>query len=235
MTTAPPVARTPLDAWHAARGATFAEREGWRVVARYSTPEREAGAARAGLGLADVSASAKVSLRGRGTAALFGSLAPHGVTAVADGRALACRLADDHVLLLGSGISQRLAEVPQWEGIVQTDVTSAYAGFWVVGPRWEELLARLTHLDVRAVSLPVGSCAETMLAGVEGLLVRTAELPLPSLRVYVAWDLGEYAWDRVLDAGRDLNITPLGVEALGLLATFEASRERQRPEENFGR
>jgi sarcosine oxidase subunit alpha len=98
--------------------------------------------------------------------------------------------------------------------VVRTDVTSAYAAFEVFGPRLDELLRRLTHLDLRPASFPVSSCAETALAGVEALLVRPADRSPPGVLIYVAWDLGEYVWERLVEAGRDVPITPVGLEAL---------------------
>jgi heterotetrameric sarcosine oxidase gamma subunit len=152
-----PVARTPLHHWHAAHGARFIARDGWQVVVAFSDAQREADAARAGLGLADISASADAS---------------------------------------------------------------PLAGCWVIGPHCEEFLRRLTQLDVRPCSFPMNARAETALAGVEALLVRSAELSLPSVRIYVAWDVAEYVWERMLEAGRDLGITPVGLDALALLGAF---------------
>jgi sarcosine oxidase subunit alpha len=227
-----PVARTPLHHWHAAHGARFADRDGWQVVAAYADAEREAEAARAGLGLADVSAFAKISLRGPGVAtlsqALVGDSVPRSrrrVAAVSGGSALACRLTDDHLLLLAATPTtavweQRLTSLHNGQPVVQTDVTSAYAGFMVVGPRLEEFLRRLTHLDARLASFPVSSCAETALAGVEALLVRSAEPTQPALRIYVAWDLGEFVWERLIEAGRDGSTMPIGLEALSLLGVL---------------
>jgi glycine cleavage system aminomethyltransferase T len=143
-----------LHHWHAAHGARFIERDGWQVVAGFGDARHEAEAARAGLGLADISAFA--------------------------------------------------------------DAAAARAGFWLLGPRWEELLRRLTQLDL-LLSFPVSARVETALAGVEAMLVRSAELSVPSVRVRIAWDVAEYVWGRMLEAGRDLGITPVGLEALGLL------------------
>jgi heterotetrameric sarcosine oxidase gamma subunit len=220
-----PVARTPLHHWHAAHGARFRERDGWQVVAAYADAESEAAAARTGLGLADISASVKVSLRGVGVPYLVQSLLPDsaaqrplGVATLPGEPALACRLTDDHLLLLASPpAALTLRAVPDAPSTVRTDVTSAYAGFELVGPRLEEALRRLTHLDTRLASFPVNSCAETALAGVEALLVRSAERSLPSLRIYVAWDLGEYVWERLLEAGHDGPILPVGLDALAIL------------------
>jgi heterotetrameric sarcosine oxidase gamma subunit len=224
-----PVARTPLHHWHTAHGARFVDRDGWQVVAAYSSADPEAAAARAGLGLADLSAFAKISLRGRGVSAFVASYAPdspalnqRGVASLPSESVLACRLTDDHLLLLASGstapgLIQRLEESHKETEVVQTDVTSAHAGFEVIGPDLEGLLRRLTHLDIRPAALPVNTCAETALAGVEAVLVRLERRSLPALRVYVSWDLGEYVWERMIEAGSDVPITPLGLEALALL------------------
>jgi sarcosine oxidase subunit alpha len=228
-TTRSPVARSPLHHWHAAHGAHFAERDGWQVVTHYLGAAAEAAAARSGLGLADVSAFAKVSLRGPGVPDLArtlvpasAALKPHGVGVIPSGAALACRLTEGHLLLLGTTPDATdLRKQRAWPGngrtVAQIDVASAYAGFCVVGPRLEDLLRRLTHVDIRPTSFPADWCAETALAGVEALLVRSGRPGLPSLRVYVAWDLGEYVWERILDAGRDGPVTPVGLEALGVI------------------
>lgn len=213
-----PVARTPLHHWHLAHGARFVDRDGWQVVAAYSAAEPEAAAARAGLGLADVSDWVKISLRGPGV----GVVGPaRGRVAALDELSLACRLTDDHLLLLSSTAVmlpsiQRFVE--QHAGTaVRTNVTSALAGFELIGPELEGVLCRLTHLDVRPAALPPDGCAETALAGVEALLVRPERGGLPALRLFVAWDLGEYVWERLLEAGAGVPLTPLGREALALL------------------
>jgi sarcosine oxidase subunit alpha len=223
-----PVARTPLYAWHQSRGAHFIDRDGWQVVAAYSSANPESAAARAGLGIADISAFAKVSLRGSGVPSLTTALVPdsaasqlRGVAVIPGESALACRLTDDHLLILASSpitpLTQRLAELCAGRPVVSIDVTSAFAFFVLIGPSLERVVRHLTHLDISAAALPVNSCAETSLAGVEALLVRGDARGLPTLRLAVSWDVGEYVWERILEAGADVPIAPLGRDALALL------------------
>src|SRR5438105_5066080 len=101
------VARTPLHHWHADHGARFTDWAGWQTAAVYSSVEREVDAARAGLSLADVSALAKVSLRGPGVPTVVQSLvadgpalSPRAVASVFGDATMACRLTEDHLLLL---------------------------------------------------------------------------------------------------------------------------------------
>ncbi len=224
-TSASVLARTPLHHWHAAHQAQFAERDGWQVVTTYAESAREPTAMRTGLAIADISALAKFSLLGKGLADVLptvvrdpAALQVRGVSRLAtDEEVLACRLTAEHLLLLAATTDARpLASSPPSSAIVSTDVTSAYAGFCLLGAPWEEVLRRVTHLDV-AAALPENACAETNLAGVPALLVRVAEFSLPSVRVYVAWDLGEDVWERLVEAGRNWGLIPVGLDCLAQL------------------
>jgi heterotetrameric sarcosine oxidase gamma subunit len=218
------VARTPLHHWHVAQGARWSSSDGWQLPAAYTTLERETAAARSAVALADLSAFAKISARGCGVPALARALLgeeavrPHRVVRfTADGPALACILTPDHLLLLAgstasAALRDRLRSLAPDQSVVTSDVTSAYAGFGIIGPKAEELLRKLTALDVSEAGLPGGSCAESGLAGVQALLLRAPELTVPSLRIHVSWDVGEYVWERLLHAGRGLDLTPLGID-----------------------
>jgi glycine cleavage system aminomethyltransferase T len=234
------VARTPLHDWHAAAGARFADLDGWQVPAAYAGAERETAAAAAGLALADVSAFAKVSLL-TWDESTFNRILPAGSPAsrpggvallAAENPVLACRLTADHLLLLATapgfsfradGLTLRAARgslegSPDQGPLIVRDVTCSYAGFCLLGPRPAEELHHLTPLDVSPAAFPAGSCAETSLAGVHALLVHPpAGSSPPSVRGYVAWDLAEYVWGRVVEIGRHRGLTPLGHDALGLL------------------
>jgi aminomethyltransferase len=221
MTTPP--ARVPLQHWHASHGARFSESDGWQLPAVYRSVEAETTAARTGVVLADLSAFAKVSLLGPGVEAAARQLIgdepapqPRGVALIRpQGLGVVCRLTADHLLALAS-VTAPLPHGPfNIPAVVASDATSAYACFCLAGPRSEAVLQRLTALDLGRQ--PLGSCAETGVAGVHAVLVRALELSVPSLRLLVAWDLAEYVWETLLDAGRGHGIVPLGLDGWRLL------------------
>jgi heterotetrameric sarcosine oxidase gamma subunit len=115
-----------------------------------------------------------------------------------------------------------LADISAFLDITASEDVNARAAFWLIGPYRDELLRRLTQLDLRPSAFPANARVETALASVEALLVHAAELSLPSVRVYVACDVAEYVWERMLEDGRDFGITPLGAEALVLLGAAPA-------------
>jgi sarcosine oxidase subunit alpha len=216
-----PISRSPLHHWHATHGARFTDAHGWQVPASYSSVERETDAVRAAVGLADISAFSRFSVMGpvRG---LELAAKPHDVAAIdAGGPALACRLRADQLLALASTsnptlIRNRLAQV--FQPRVLTDVTSTFAGFCLVGPAILEVLRRLTPLDVSSIAFPQGSCAETSLAGVQAVLVKPPASPQSTVRVYVAWDVGEYVWERLVASGSRLGLVVIGMEAMARLS-----------------
>lgn len=227
-----PFARTPLYHWHTMHNARFMDSDGWRLPAVYSTVEKEVAAARAGVGLADISAFAKMGLLGMNVPALTQALLgdspaakPRGVSRLTLDRAVhACRLNEDDLLLLASTtnaepLASYLANLPRIQAAVQQDLTPAFAGVQLIGPHVEGVLRQVTPLDVALAALPEGTLAETSLAGVQALLVRLPDVPMPTLRVYVSWDLGEYLWDVLLQAGRGHGLMPVGLEALRALIT----------------
>jgi sarcosine oxidase, subunit alpha len=226
------LARTPLHHWHAARGAHFIEQDGWQLPAFYSEVALEVAALRSSLGLVDVSAFAKISFRGVGVPSLTKELVgdspasrPHGVALFnAGGPALVCRLSEDHLLLLAFHTNQTLLN-DRLEGLkpelptVKTDVSSAYAMFSVVGPSVDKVFPWLTALDLNPSAFPAACCAETSLAGVHALVARPPEMKLEWLIAGVAWDLGEYAWEQLLEAG----LQAIGLEAFSRVCLEQTS------------
>jgi glycine cleavage system aminomethyltransferase T len=216
-----PIAVSPLQAWHTARGARFAVVDGWQVPLAYSSAVVEADAARTGLALADISFLHKLSVRHKAfVSALSGQARRGTVTCVGENKASwVCRLTEDHCLLLCASAPddcRRLVQgFPAYRPELVFDVTSHYAGFALFGPDHGKVLRRLTSFDIDQIGVP-GACAETGLAGVHAVLVRPPGL-LAAVQVYVTWDLAEFVCERILEAAGPDAIVPLGMEALKAL------------------
>ena len=221
-----PVRVSAMHAAQEALGARFREEGDWRVPETYTSVVEEAARARSGVGVADASACGKLSVRGDGVAALLGKAAGvdlrPGTAArvrVNGAAALACRLAEDEVLVLAPvadtpAITGVLARLATGAGCTHlTDLTSAYAVVDLLGPRARDLLARLSPLDLDGV--PTLGVAQGELARVHAILVRLGRPP--GFRVLVAREYGAFVWEALLDAGRDLGLTPIGVAARALL------------------
>jgi len=225
-----PIARSALHETHEALGAVFAEAAGWQVPRSYAPPEEEATRVREGIGLLDASALGKLALRGRDAAVVLGGSGngrPHGLArrlrleGEAPGFALALPLAPDEWLLLTTPsdtprLAARLADRLAGGCAHLTDLTSALAAFRVAGPRAPELLPRLLPLDLSPPAFPDLAVLQGPLAKVRAVVVRE-DLGPPGYHLLVARDVAEYVWEAVLEAGRELGLTPVGAAALPLL------------------
>jgi glycine cleavage system aminomethyltransferase T len=146
---------------------------------------------------------------------------PGGVAVLAaDKSIIACRLHADQLMVL-AGISGQakldrlIATAGKGLTLIQTDMTSAYAAFWIFGPHSNDLLPQVTSYD--GASMPFGSCAETGVAGVPAILVRPPTPTIANLRILIGWDVAEYVWERIWQAGQKWNVSPLGMDGLELV------------------
>ena len=188
------VLRTPMDRRHAAAGATFAERDGWRVAEYEGEP--------ADPWLADVSHLGKLDVRGSQAELdeLTGGL-PTGA-ARRDGDVWTLRLTPVHGYVLCP--YGRVGALRDSIGAPAIDVTSGLAGVALGGSRWRDVMNRSSGLDVRPARFGPGRCMAGSVMRVPALIVNEGE----SIAMFVGWEYGEYFWDAIIDAGETLGIGP---------------------------
>jgi sarcosine oxidase gamma subunit len=184
------VLRTPMDRHHAAAGATFAERDGWRIAEYEGEP--------ADPWLADVSHLGKLDVRGSQAELdeLTGGLANG--AARRDGDVWTLRLTPVHGYVICP--YGRVEALRGSVGAAAIDVTSGLAGVALGGSRWRDVMNRSSGLDVRPSRFGPGRCMAGSVMRVPTLIVNEGE----SIAMFVGW----YFWDAILDAGETLGIGP---------------------------
>ena len=219
---------SPLHRRHLSLGAQMVSENGWQRPARYASAQEEAAAVQSGAGLCDISPIGKLLLQGDVIeAAVRASLpgieipAPGGVTRHED-RHLFCRLAVDQLLLLTppdatDDIQATMATTQRNTCAHLVDTTSGLTGLCLAGPRSQDVLSKLTDLDLTLPATADMTCTQTSLSGVQAILVRADFGDVPCYRIFVSRDLGEFAWDVLTEAGSSEGLTPFGVDALRLL------------------
>jgi heterotetrameric sarcosine oxidase gamma subunit len=217
------LARSALHHWHVNHSGRIGESDGWEIPLAYSNDEQERAAIRDGVALVDLSPLAKVRLTGRVASSAVVRLSSAsttqrpGVVSNLDGdsKALVCQLTNEQLLVLGStgdvaSLLEHVASATANLAIERQDASYALAGIHVVGPKGDDLLRRVAAVDLADRVFPAGSCMETSSVGIHAVIVRDPALTVAAVRVYVAWDLGEYLWERFLEAGRDLGAIAAG-------------------------
>jgi sarcosine oxidase subunit alpha len=207
--------------------------------------DREARAVRNGVGICDVTTLGKVDVQGSDAAAFlnkiycnaFAKLAVgktrYGLMLREDGVAMddgtAARLAEDHFVVTtttaNAGPVYRHMEFARqclWPDMdVQLiSTTDAWAQIAVAGPKSRELLQRVvdsTH-DISNEAFPFMACGEISVCG--GLPARLFRISFSGELAYelaVPTRYGDAVMRALMEQGKDLDVTPYGLEALGVL------------------
>jgi glycine cleavage system aminomethyltransferase T len=198
------IRRSPAAPLSARRGAVFVEEAGWEIPASYGDDEAERRAIRDRVAIADVTARAKVDIRGR---------IPNALPSPAD--TILARISAEWAVMLGGpdaeGRLVRAIEPLAGSEAMVTDVTHLFAGFALAGPNLAGVLERTTSWD--PATLVSGEAAGAPIVEVRALMVRR-DLSVPVLEVYVATELARYAWDALSSVVAGLGGAPVGWQAL---------------------
>jgi glycine cleavage system aminomethyltransferase T len=199
------IMRSPIHHHHVRLGCRFIREAGWEVPAGYGTIEAERQLIRTGLVIADITARAKADLRGSVDDLRAGVPLPADATFA--------RLSSTWAVVLGPpGVIQ--AWIPAAEhasaggSSMVTDATSVYAGFALAGAKVQDLLSRLTAVDLSGVS--PGAALGAQLLKIPSIVVGGDR----AVEVYIGAEYGRYAWESLLTIGHSLHLQPVGWDAL---------------------
>lgn len=212
-------------------GAHMVERHGWLRPAFYSGVEQETRVMAESVGVFDVSPSGKLQfqsndvgdlLKGKvlsGNAPAIGKVSLVSLPA----RGTLARLTADECLLVCEP-----AEIPKWTSLLSEDLdgcghlvdhTSGLAGVRLTGPRSSDLLNKLSEFDTSPDSFSNLACAQARFAEIHGTIMRTDLGPLLSYDLFFPREFGEYAWDAIFEAGEELGVAAVGLEATEQILT----------------
>ena len=209
-----PVALTSTHRDLMAAGAVMGNVGGWLVPLRFADPGTEIEAARDRAGVVEQGHLAKLRLQGTDIPAALERLGAH----IPVGRAskvaiptpggdigveLAHLAADEAWITAPPGCQGDLRQAIEALARDATvfDVTSSFSSFRLVGPLSGLVISSLTDLDIRPSAMPDGACAQTMLAEIYALVVRSDLGVVPSYRLFFGREYGLYMWESVAAAG----------------------------------
>ena len=197
MTFPTPIAQGPLIELHHRSGAVVQLREGWLVATRY--PQEPAGG---GNVLIDLAHRATWEIGGREVGRLLaeacGADVPLRTIKSGEGWE-AYRLTPERAILFGK-LPRQIAGA--------LDVTGGWISLALCGPDAERTLNKITAVDLRERTLPVGGCCQGPIFGVNTLFGRFAN----RFELQVCGDSAEFLWEVLLDAGAEFGLMPAGID-----------------------
>ncbi|MGH1543440.1 MAG: 2Fe-2S iron-sulfur cluster-binding protein [Arenicella sp.] len=146
----------------------------------------------------------------------------HGVV-IDDG--VACRMSEDHfyVTATTSGVDRVYRDMMKWNAQWRLDVdisnvTSALAAVNVAGPDSRKVLEKISsNLDLSSEGFPYLAYREGEIANIPSRLLRVGFVGELGYEIHVPAMYGEALWDAVMEAGKEFDIKPFGVETQRLL------------------
>lgn len=232
--------RTPLFQKHVECGGRLIDFGGWELPVQYTggiLSEHKMVRQRAGL--FDVSHMGEIIVQGQGAKRFIQSLITNDIDRIAAGETIyspicqedggtvddliVYRFADDDffVVVNAANTDKDFAWFRKHcpENLRCENVSSQFAQLAVQGPKAEEVLQRLTSLDLSEVKF-FHFARDVEVAGVNCLLSRTGYTGEDGFELYCPAGDGPALWDAILRAGGE-NITPIGLGARDTLR-FEA-------------
>ena len=215
---------------HVELGAVMVDSDGWQRPARYAEVDDEVRSVERASGIADVSSVGKLLLHGsdvdlalsglldRRELPCVGEALDHGTDA---GRLVAAKLAQDEIMVITE--PAEAANVLEGLGREQggcshaVDLTSGLAGIRIAGPASHLVLAGVTEMDVAPDAFTNAKCGQSKFAEVYGTLLRLDSGGLPTYDLFVGREVGEYVWESLMEAGREYDAVPYGLEAMSRL------------------
>jgi heterotetrameric sarcosine oxidase gamma subunit len=204
------LAKSPMEPGAAAAGASFEERDGWKVAVSFPGEDFST------VGFADLSHLGKIEVQGD-VAAIIGRDLELGHATRAEGawwcpysatRAVVLCPASDTAALRGR-LTASAADANGLSSVI--DTTTAQGAMTILGPLAREVFARFTAIDLRPQEMPVRGWRPGSVARTGGAIL--CEAPDRYLMLFGA-ALGQYVWTVVADAAEHLGGGPVGVDAL---------------------
>src|SRR5262249_20483299 len=138
---------------------------------------------------------------------------------------IACRFHDEHFYVTATtgGVDGVYRLMLQWNAQWRLDVdvanvTAAYAGVNIAGPRSREVLARVCHdIDLAPEAFPYMGVRQGTVAGIPARLLRVGFVGELGYEIHASASQGEALWDALMAAGGTAGIRPFGVEAQRVL------------------
>jgi len=243
-----PVRRSAMHHRHIELGAQMMPAGLWLRPAYYGRKgegERcafeEARAVREGVGMIDVSTLGGLDVRGPDAAEFLERMYTFAYRKLPVGRSryalmcdragaviddgVACRLHDRHFYVTATtgAVDQVYRDMlwnnAQWRLDVDVaNVTAAYAGINLAGPRARDVMATLpTDLDLSPAAFPYLGVREGRVAGIPCRILRVGFVGELGYELHCPAHDGEALWDALADAGKEFGLRPFGVEAQRIL------------------
>ncbi|MBL7858023.1 MAG: glycine cleavage system aminomethyltransferase GcvT [Cyclobacteriaceae bacterium] len=222
----------PLNDLHVKLGAKMVPFAGYNMPVRYSSDIEEHMTVRKGVGVFDVSHMGEFTVKGPHALDLIQRVTSNDASKLIDGQAqysclpnkdggivddlIVYKIKDQEYMLVvnASNIEKDWNWISQFNtgGAEMKNISDDICLFAVQGPKAVEVLQKLTDTDLSAIKyyhFAIGS-----LAGISNVILsNTGYTGAGGFEIYVHRSHAEKIWNAIFDAGKDVDIKPIGLGA----------------------
>jgi len=222
----------PLNAVHEKLGAKMVPFAGYNMPVRYSSDIEEHMAVRNGVGVFDVSHMGEFTVRGSQSLDLIQRVTSNDASKLVDGQAqysclpnetggivddlIVYKIKDNDYLLVvnASNIDKDWNWISKFntKGAEMKNISDDICLFAVQGPKATGVLQKLTKTDLSAIKYYHFAIGE--FAGVKDVIMsNTGYTGAGGFEIYVNKAYAEKVWNAIFEAGKEVNIKPIGLGA----------------------
>jgi dimethylglycine dehydrogenase len=99
-------------------------------------------------------------------------------------------------------------------GVILENVSKSRIGFQIAGPKAQELMNRVTRVDVSTAAMPFLSVREIDVGQCQAIVQRVSYTGDRGYEIYVPWHNQAALYDILSEAGSDLGLRPFGMRAM---------------------
>jgi len=231
--------------WFAPEGVTPEYEYTYKRQNWFEHSAAEHRAVRENVGLLDISTFSRFLLQGRDAEKVLGRVCANDV-AVGPGRMVytqwlnerggiesdltVTRLSMDSYLVV-TAFAQHARDfhwlknhIPDDAHCFLTDVTAAYAGLNVQGPKARDLLAKVTSADLSNEAFPFGASRQIELGYATVRASRISYVGELGWELSIPTDMALHVWETIVEAGADFGLAHVGMHAMNSLRIEKAYR-----------
>lgn len=231
-TSAMEVKQVPLNDLHVKLGGKMVPFAGYNMPVRYSSDIEEHMTVRNGVGVFDVSHMGEFTLKGPHALDLIQRVTTNDASKLIDGQAqysslpnetgglvddlIVYKIKDQDYLVVvnASNIDKDWAWISKFntKGAEMKNISDSICLFAVQGPKAVDVLQKLTKTDLKTIKYYHFTIGE--FAGVDNVIMsNTGYTGAGGFEIYVDKKFAEKIWNAIFEAGKDVNIKPIGLGA----------------------
>ena len=224
--------KTPMYENHRKLGGKIIDFGGWELPVQYEGIIKEHKQTRETAGLFDVSHMGEITVKGKDAEQFIQNLVTNNIAAAVDGQIvyspmcypdggvvddlLVYRMgAEDYLLVVNAANTDKdfawILDNLRGDVLIR-NVSDEYAQLAIQGPKAESILQKLVDQPLGEIKFYHFS-GNAKVAGTSAILSRTGYTGEDGFEIYVAAGKAPEIWDKLLEAGRDEGIVPVGLGA----------------------